>query len=274
MLAISHISTDEAQGLKGLFFDLDDTFLSDGHMSEAAFTTLFRLKQAGLALIALTGRPSRWGEILAQLWPVEAVISENGALAHFKNGARIELSDPLPPLDRRERQRRLSDVVAQVRSAVPSLPPSDDAQGRLSDFTFDIGEFNHATPGEVELATRTAEQAGARTTRSSVHLHVTFDQADKATGAVHFLTARGFDSTQILRRFAFIGDSQNDAACFAAFRTTIGVRNLRGKFSILPRYQTHSSKSQGFVEAAEALLRQRGSGDRSQPPPKDSHELD
>jgi HAD superfamily hydrolase (TIGR01484 family) len=257
MLALSQMPEGEAQGLLGLFFDLDDTFLSEGQMSERAFEALFRLRDSGLVLVALTGRPSPWGEVLAQLWPVAGVISENGALAHFKSGLRVEARDPLSSKLRDERVLRLRRVVAQVREVVPNLPPSDDAHGRVSDFTFDIGEFNRATREEIELASSTAEALGARTTRSSVHLHVTFDQEDKATGAVRFLSAQGYDSTRILRRFAFIGDSQNDAPCFAAFRTTIGVHNLRGQFSVLPRYQTGASRSQGFVEAAEYLVRTR-----------------
>ena len=59
----------------------------------------------------------------------------------------------------------------------------------------------------------------------------------------------------ILTRYAYIGDSENDASCFAAFRHSIGVRNLSGRPSLTPRYITTRERGAGFVEAAEALLK-------------------
>ena len=45
----------------------------------------------------------------------------------------------------------------------------------------------------------------------------------------------------------------NDAGAFAAFRTTVGVSNVRGDFSLPPRYRTASPKSLGFCELAARL---------------------
>jgi HAD superfamily hydrolase (TIGR01484 family) len=257
MRPLADLKADEACHLKGLLFDFDDTLLSSGELHEEAYRALFTLQRSGLLLIGLTGRPSSWGQVLAQLWPVRGVISENGAFAHFREGERIRAWDPVSPAVRASRRARLEEIAKQIHMAVPKLPDTDDANGRTTDHTFDIGEFNHASPLEIETASGIATAAGARTTRSSVHLHVTFDAMDKATGAVHFLRRLGYDSTEILRRFAFIGDSENDAPCFAAFRTTIGVKNLRGRFSLLPRYQTSARMGDGFVEATKHLERLR-----------------
>ena len=98
---------------------------------------------------------------------------------------------------------------------------------------------------------------------SSVHLHVTFDSLDKASGATRFMQARfGWDSTECLSRAAFIGDSENDEACFSAFRTTIGVRNLRGRLTIAPRFMTRGERGAGFAEAARVLVTRRGNAPR------------
>ncbi len=73
--------------------------------------------------------------------------------------------------------------------------PADDSWGRLSDFAFDIGEHQRASEAVVRAATELAHELGARTTRSSVHLHYTFDYHDKASGVVSYLAGLGIDPT-------------------------------------------------------------------------------
>jgi hydroxymethylpyrimidine pyrophosphatase-like HAD family hydrolase len=91
-----------------------------------------------------------------------------------------------------------------------------------------------------------------------VHLHVTFDYADKASGAVRVLAAdSGLDATAVRHAFAYLGDSENDAACFAAFAVSIGVANLRGRATLRPRYVTSQPMGAGVVEAARVILAKR-----------------
>ena len=128
----------------------------------------------------------------------------------------------------------------------------------FSTFTFDIGEFRTVDPDVVARARRRAESSGAFTTLSSVHFHITFDTHDKASGSVAFLAQQhGFDTTAARLRFAYVGDSENDAACFAAFHTTIGVANLSGAPSVLPRYRCAQARGAGFDELAARLLELR-----------------
>lgn len=143
-------------------------------------------------------------------------------------------------------------------SEFDELVPADDVRGRVSDFTFDIGEFRTVDPDVVARARRRAESSGAFTTLSSVHFHITFDTHDKASGSVAFLAQQhGFDTTAARLRFAYVGDSENDAACFAAFHTTIGVANLSGAPSVLPRYRCAQARGAGFDELAARLLELR-----------------
>lgn len=253
MLPLEALTPEETRDLRGLLFDLDDTFLEHGLLTQEALAALSLLKESGLELIALTGRPIAWAQTLAHVLPVSGAIGENGSVAFFREGRRVVLRDSVHPSVRAERRERLHALVRCVRNEVPALVPADDSGARVSDFTFDIGEHERAHEEDIERATQIAREAGARVTRSSVHLHLTWDRLDKASGAVRFLTERGHDSTEILRSFAFIGDSENDAPCFAAFRTTIGVRNLRGRFHLLPRFQTKLAQSHGFFEAARRI---------------------
>jgi len=261
MQPIETLSQTEALGLRGLLFDLDDTVLDRGSLTEPAYRALFRLKEAGLELFAVTGRPSGWGAVLARQWPIAGAISENGAIAHYRRGHGVTCLDPLTPAERALRRERLTSLVTEIGRQFPELEPADDVDARRSDFTFDIGERLRPPPERVAEAAAFARARGAKTVSSSVHLHVSFDASDKASGAVRLLRQlSGVDPTQALYRYGFIGDSANDAACFAAFRTSIAVRNLSGRPALLPRFVTLGERGAGFAEAAAILCERRNRG--------------
>lgn len=258
MLPIERLSEDEASRLSGLLFDLDDTVLDHGKLAVKTYEALGRLSQSGFLLVAVTGRPSSWGAVLARQWPVSGVVCENGALAHFDEDGRVKIWDEVPEKERRERRARLSGIAEAVQKQLPDLRHTDDAVGRVTDVTFDIGEYRRVAPDTVARAVGLLRELGARTLSSSVHLHATLEGHDKASGSTRFLEARfGLDPTASRSRFAFIGDSENDAACFAAFRTTFAVANLRGRPTVNPRFVTREERGAGFAEAVEVLLARR-----------------
>jgi HAD superfamily hydrolase (TIGR01484 family) len=239
-------------------FDLDDTLLDDGRLLVGALDALYRLEAAGLILVGATGRPASWGQVLARQWPVAGMVTENGIITLVKRHGRIEALDRITPSERRERRERLEELVAEVRERF-QLEPADDVMGRVADYSFDIGESKVADPTIVRAATDFARERGAHVVQSSIQLHLSFDAADKASGVVRFLRlVHEIDATAATFRFAFIGDSENDASCFAAFHHSFGVANLRGRPSLWPRYRASSPKSAGFIEITDALLAARG----------------
>lgn len=251
MKPLAALEATEAGALRGLLFDLDDTLLDHGKLGEHAYAALFRMKEAGLELYPVTGRPLGWVRLFARLWPVDGGVAENGGMLVGPGGAVL---DAVPPEERRRRTERLAALVAEVRRAFPDLEPPDDVGERLSDFTFDVGERRRVAPEVVERVTAFARERGATVHVSSVHLHVGYDAVDKASGAVRLLRRlHGVDPTAALARYAFVGDSENDAACFAAFHTTFGVANLRGRSTLRPRFITRGERGAGFVELAERL---------------------
>jgi len=256
---IDELSVAEARGLDGLLFDLDDTFLDRGRLTEAAYSALFRLRESGLLTIAVTGRPAAWGAVIARQWPVVAALTENGSIAFWRADNAVEQADLGAARERDERREKLSRIVSELRRELPELEPSDDVDGRISDFTFDIGERQRVADATILRAIELSERLGARTRRSTVHLHVTLDGLDKASGVVRLLRRHsGVDPTAARFRYAFIGDSENDESCFAAFATTIAVSNLSGRPSVMPRFVTRNALSAGFSEAAAVLIERRG----------------
>ena len=214
--------------IKGVFFDLDDTLLSHGVLTRGAYDALWDLRDAGLRLVAVTGRPSGWGEVIARQWPIDGAVTENGAVRILREGQGIVRCESCDEAERRSRRARLAQLVLAVEEGVPEARLSDDVDARRSDVTWDIGERRHLPADRVRAIAALIVAAGARSTRSSVHLHATFDEDDKASGAVAFAAqVFGDDTGSVLSQYAFLGDSGNDAACFAAFRHTFAVNYLK-----------------------------------------------
>jgi len=252
----------EAARLTGLLFDLDDTLLTHGRLEEEAYAALFAMKRAGLRLVAVTGRPSGWGEVIARQWPIDGVVTENGPVCVYREDQHIVRDERCSADERRSRRIRLGRIVEAVRVRVPEARLTDDVDARVSDVTWDVGERVKLPDDRVALIEAEIAAHGARTTRSSVHIHATFDVEDKASGVVAYLSRRfGEDAGRALSRYAYVGDSGNDAPCFAAFRTTVGVANVRASLPRLvvpPRYVTLGERAKGFVELANALVAARG----------------
>lgn len=255
MLPVSAFPVQAAESLRGVLFDLDDTLLDAGRLTVQALTSLYRLHDAGLILVGVTGRPASWGQVLARQWPVSGMVTENGIIVLAKQGRRIVVIDRASAAERAERAQRLALLVAELRERFRELVPSDDVSGRLADFSFDIAESVQVDAAVVRAAAQLARERGARVVQSSIQLHVSFDGDDKASGAIRFLRLlHGVDATAARHRFAFIGDSENDAPCFAAFEHSFGVANLRGRPSLLPRYRASQPTAAGFAEITAALL--------------------
>lgn len=258
MKPLSSFSPESARALTGVVFDLDDTLLDDGRLSTAALDALYRLDAAGLVLLGATGRPAAWGQVLTRQWPVSGMVTENGIIALVRRAGRIEVLDRADRETRASRRRELAAIVAAMHREFPDLEPSDDVMGRLADYSFDIAESRVVPADRVCAAADFARARGARVVQSSIQLHVSLDADDKASGVMRFLgLVHGVDATAATFRFAFIGDSENDASCFAGFHHSFGVANLRGRPSLWPRYRAAGEKSQGFIEIADRLLNAR-----------------
>jgi HAD superfamily hydrolase (TIGR01484 family) len=256
VIALAHMPREEARRIEALLFDLDDTLLTHGTLTREAYDALWMLHEAEIDLVAVTGRPCGWGEVIARQWPLLGVVTENGgALLHREGPALIRSVEG-------DHRARLDALVAAVKKAFPEVELSDDVHARITDVTFDVGERHHLEPARIEELRRFVIDLGARSTTSSVHLHATFQGDDKASGAFRMLRQRrGIDAGRARARAAFVGDSGNDAPCFAAFSTTVGVANVARwvpSLSVPPRYVTPSPMGAGFVELARHLVSARG----------------
>jgi HAD superfamily hydrolase (TIGR01484 family) len=258
---LSSLTASQACALRGVLFDLDDTLLDGGLLTEAAFSSLWRLSAAGLRLVVVTGRPAGWGEVIARQWPVDAVLTENGAVALHREGCALRQWQDADLPTRRYRRARIDGAFETLSQRFAPLRRSDDCWTRISDLTIDIGEAFEVPSETVEQILREAHAMGLRTFLSTVHLHLTLDRFDKASGVLALL-GRMFGEDPTIARFsyAFIGDSANDDACFGAFKTSFGVANVKtsvGQLSVPPRFVASKERGSGFAEIADCLLELR-----------------
>jgi hypothetical protein len=258
MKPIAALSAAEARAVVGVLFDLDDTLLDHGVLTERGYGALWSLSRAGLLLVAVTGRPLGWGEVMVRQWPIRAVVAENGAVAVYRGADVVEVWDPADEATRRARRVRLARIYDEIRARFAEARMTDDTAARRSDLALDIGERQRVPEDIVDAMVEAARELGSRTFVSTVHLHLTLDETDKASGTIALLAAHfGEDPERARERFAFIGDSPNDAACFSAFELTIGVKNVVpyvGELAVPPRYVTSGERGAGFAEAAARIL--------------------
>lgn len=261
MTPLSQLDDVSAKRLVGLLFDLDDTVLTRGVLEREAYDAIWTLHESGLRLVAVTGRPSGWAEVLVRQWPIDGAVTENGAIGVVREGHGIRIIADGDDREVAERRARLDALVAIVRAEMPAIELADDVRARRSDVTWDIGERMTVSEEDVTKLQRILVREGARTTRSTVHVHASFERSDKASGALAFVRDRfGEDPGGAIWRWAFVGDSANDRACFSAFRTTFGVANVRaflGQLAVPPRYIATKERGAGFAEIAAALLEAR-----------------
>ena len=195
---------------------------------------------------------------MASQWPIFGALGENGCIAYRRIDRSLVVHDDASGPVRAERRARLESLRTAVRIAFPSLREASDAEGRLTDRTWDIGESLSLPRSEVDALAAFVRASGARVSTSSIHLHATFDMHDKATGSLAFLHRElGIDPGRALAEVPFVGDSGNDRPCFSAFERTVGVANIASHVAELartPRFRTRAPRAEGFIELARALL--------------------
>ena len=75
--------------VRGVLADIDDTITSEGKLTAAAYAALEQLHDAGLIVVPITGRPAGWCDHIARMWPVDAVVGENGAFYFWHAGGKF-----------------------------------------------------------------------------------------------------------------------------------------------------------------------------------------
>ena len=247
-----------------VFTDIDDTLSTHGKITPKAFSALWSLAEAGIAVVPVTGRPAGWCDHLARMWPVAGVIGENGAF-YFRYDAeerRLITRFLLGDEERRGLQDRLRALGAQILGEVPGAAIARDQPYRIHDLAIDFAEdVGPLSRAEIDRIVELFEAAGAVAKVSSIHVNGWFGDYDKLSMIKTF--AREVLSIELdtdRDRALYAGDSPNDEPAFAYFPLSVGVANVRvfhDRMRHPPAYVTPSTGGGGFSELAWHLINAR-----------------
>jgi HAD superfamily hydrolase (TIGR01484 family) len=264
MRPLAEFPAPERRAVRVVLTDLDDTLTVEGRLPAASYAALERLKQAGLVVAPVTGRPAGWCDHIARMWPVDAVVGENGAFYfRYDHGARRMIRTYWKPEAERAADReRLARLEARILAAVPGAARSPDQAWREADLAIDYCEDVPRLSDEaVDRIVELFREAGALAKVSSIHVNGWFGDYDKLTMSKVLMAEQfGVDLDRARADYVFVGDSPNDAPMFAHFPNAVGVANVRDfadRCPALPAFVTARPFGAGFVELADTLLAAR-----------------
>ena len=245
--------------LAGVFTDIDDTLTTEGVATSDALRAIASLRDAGLHVIPITGRPVGWSEPFARAWPVDAIVAENGAVAliHTGRGALRKIYQQDEAL-RTANFARMQRVARRIVAEVPGARMSTDSPGRETDIAIDHSEFTTLPPQAIDSVVKLMQDEGMNATVSSIHINGWIGGHNKLAGArwiVRELFGRELDAE--IGCWVYVGDSTNDVLMFEHFPHSVGVANIRrfeAQLTHPPVYVTPSERGAGFAEMAEAIL--------------------
>ncbi|MDR1353138.1 MAG: HAD-IIB family hydrolase [Treponema sp.] len=263
MVPIEEMMPSDAQGVRYILMDIDDTLTREGKLLAASYQALWDLRRAGLKLVPVTGRPAGWCDLIAREWPVDGVIGENGALAFWEErGDRPLLRQDFYPGAVRNTHPVLERILRRVLEEVPGARAAKDQFARLFDLAVDFAEEEPVLSLDAAERIRLiAEAEGARARVSSIHVNIWMGAYDKLPMAERFLSSRfGWQQGAGDREVVFVGDSPNDEPMFARFPLACAVANIRRYTALIrhsPAFAASRECGEGFAEIAAALLRKR-----------------
>jgi hypothetical protein len=258
MLDLSHWPRTRQPWL-GVFTDIDDTLTTEGAITADALQALAALKQAGLMVIPITGRPMGWSRDFAQNWPVDALVAENGAAAWLPQADGVPRAIyQQSAAVRATHWARMQEVATRIMREVPGATLAQDSAGRETDIAIDHSEFTHLPAAAIEEVVRIMRSAGMVTTVSSIHINGWFGEHHKLSGArwiLRELCARQLDDEW--QQWVYIGDSTNDQVMFEHFPISVGVANIARflpQLRFKPSFVTQQARGAGFAELTQRLL--------------------
>ena len=252
---------DDRRAVRGVLLDIDDTLTTDGRLTAKAYTALADLRNAGKLVVPVTGRPAGWCDHIARMWPVDAIVGENGAFyfrydhderrmtrRYYADGDAIAAN-----------RTKLEAIGQQIVAAVPGASIAADQAYRETDLAIDFCEDVPPLDRDaIDRIVRLMTDAGMTVKVSSIHVNGWFGEYDKLTMIRHLFDEIFHVDLDVEKaRFVFVGDSPNDQPAFAYFPNAVGVANVRDFADQLmspPAFVTEERAGDGFTEMTSRLL--------------------
>jgi HAD superfamily hydrolase (TIGR01484 family) len=260
----NELPEDALAAIRVVLTDIDGTLTLHGKLPAQAYDAIEKLHDAGIGVVPITGRPAGWCDHIARMWPVDAVVGENGAFYFRYDSAHKRLSRVYAQ-DSNLHAARKADLWNIANAALAKYPgtaiASDQAYREIDvaiDFCEDVAPLPLATAQAIAAE---FESRGATAKVSSIHVNAWFGGHDKLTMSRRMLLdVFGIAGKKANDAVAYCGDSPNDSPMFAKFPLSIAVANARPLLHLMPHKPAFITKGEGgagFAEVAAAILSAR-----------------
>jgi HAD superfamily hydrolase (TIGR01484 family) len=261
MKPLAELPDTARQNIRCVLADIDDTLSTRGRITAQTYAAMEELHDVGYLVIPVTGRPAGWCDHIARMWPVDAVIGENGALymRHDDAARALKKRFVTNEAQRSSDRRRLAAVGEKILREIAGCALASDQRYRETDLAIDYCEdVAPLSRAEVERIVAIMRSEGMSAKVSSIHVNGWFGSYDKLAMTRTLLAEEfGIDLDAEEQQCVFVGDSPNDAPMFDFFSYSIGVANVHAFGEAIvtpPKYVTVSEAGAGFAELAAFLL--------------------
>ena len=246
-------SAEERARIRTVISDVDDTITNDGLLLPEALSALYRVRESGRSTLLVTGGSAGWADIYIRQWPVDAVITESGALMLIRDEGNIRyIENPVLKKDPTFRERR-ENVLSENEGTVLS----SDQYCRLYDIAYDL---KFLAPEQKDKLEESARRNGGRVLYSSIHANVVLGDYSKSSSIEDFyeiyrdhIGMSDVDFSAFVDRAISFGDGTNDEEMFRLIPYSVGnervVKN-RDAFRYLP---SHFCNKPGGIAFASVL---------------------
>ncbi|NQT59502.1 MAG: HAD-IIB family hydrolase [Bacteroidetes bacterium] len=255
---LSELNPGDTSGIKFVLTDVDDTITNKGRLLPSALKSLWDLHEQGIKIIPVTGGSAGWADVYFRQWPIEAVITESGALAWYREkGVRKRVDHP--SIYREGYRERANRLIERVLTEVPDSKLSVDQFCRIYDIAFD----HHEEPpflsqDSIEHIMRICSEEGASFGVSSIHVNCWFGDYNKLNMVKYILKdIYKLDEDEMKHQIAYCGDAPNDSPLFDFFPMSFGVANVLSSspnMPVMPAYCSNQKYGKGFSEIAAAII--------------------
>lgn len=244
---------------KFFFTDIDDTMTDEGELRPQAYSSLWKLKEAGMFVVPVTGRPAGWCEMIARMWPVAGVVGENGAFYFRYHDKKMKRFFSQSKDERLQGRERLDQVILpEILRSVPGSAVASDQFTRIADLAIDFCEDVAPLPKtEIQKIVSIFSKHGAMAKVSSIHVNGWFGSYDKLSACKELLVREFNHSASDLTDCCFVGDSPNDEPMFKSFPVSFAVANIRDfamDLTFKPKFVAQFKGGKGFEEIVQLLL--------------------
>lgn len=246
-----------------VFSDVDGTLTYDGRLPARTLASLEALHARGYRIVLVSGGSAGTALHGIRAWPVDAFITESGAMAYYRDDGGAVAEWVHPDAAEAEAAGLSRSLIHSVEREIPESRLARDQFTRRFDVAFDYNEEKPPLHDRVvDQIQSLAKGLGASVYVSSIHINCWFGQYSKLLSLRQFLMARWRLSLEKIRDVScFVGDAPNDQEMFRFFPLSVGVAGVKDfadKMEFLPAFVTSFEGGEGFAEFADLLIKKKG----------------